>query len=179
MRDARILLIGGEPSLTYIRKAKNPILKDGKIIEYPPSKSRYLTNISQGGSREEIPKALREKCTKLAKETHKAILDSLKKGDKILEEEKLIKFKENHMNFGWGSVDLLFSEDEKIKVCEIHAAPDAFYPLKNPTVVCKLGNYLRKLSEGGVIGILYDPSLEQLFKYLDEDEYITLILFDI
>jgi glutathione synthase/RimK-type ligase-like ATP-grasp enzyme len=126
VQDARVVTINGEPRDFCVRQAKEQLIdpKSGRLIEYPPSLSRVLANIAQGGTVAEVPRRLQGKLFNLARETCSVI------------REHALWVRENNMkvdnpqevNLGLMSVDILLGE-EGLAVCEVDTFPGlSFFP---------------------------------------------------
>jgi len=142
MRDARIILIDGEPKVWYMRRAKdrliNPITK--KLDENLPSRSRFLSNLCQEGTYEEPPKELKKKSFQFAREIYQEILDWGNLYRKVTWQiggEAKCRFL---------AVDLLYDQNGNPKLLEVDTYPNMNLFPKGEVLAEKMASYLKELS---------------------------------
>lgn len=144
IKDTRIVMINGEPSVWYMRRAKERLIDPftNALIEYPPSKSRFLTNVVQGGTVEELPKELRDKSLEFARKVYGSVL----KWGKFYREELLDINGEPRC--GFCSIDLIYKSDGSPSLMEVDFYPDINACQRLDRLAYRFGKYLRDLSNG-------------------------------
>jgi len=121
MRDCRVVMIGGEPAGYYVRKAKEPLIdaSTGKLIEYPPSLTRVLTNVVQGGEVESgLDADIKERLYGVSKVVH----DFMVAYTRLLNDQ--VGIHQPDVRYGFLAVDFLFYSTGKEVVAEVDYVPD-------------------------------------------------------
>lgn len=145
MRDCRVVLIKGDPVGYYVRRAKEPLIdaRTGRLIEYPPSLDRVLTNVFQGGTVEtNLDESVVNSLFEVSRDMHKVITIYSHVLDKFLGQPP------REIRYGLLSVDFLFYSTGRPVVSEIDWAPDlSTYPNKQRLADIYL-DHMTELAEG-------------------------------
>jgi len=144
MRDCRVVLIDGEPAGYYVRKAKDPLIdtSTGKLIEYPPSLTRVLTNVARGGKVEDnLDTDVGDRLYQGARSVH----SFMEAHSRSLNEQLGIQ---RDIRYGLLAVDFLFYSTGQEVVAEADWIPDlSAYPRKNELAETYV-KHMVTLSEG-------------------------------
>lgn len=145
MRDCRVVLIDGEPAGYYLRRARDPLIdtSTGKLIEYPPSLTRVLTNIAQGGEVEtDIDTDLRDRLYENSRIMHKFIVGYTRL------QNRLVGVRQEDVRYGLLAVDFLFYSTGQEAVAEVDWVPDlSAYPRKDELAETYM-RHMAELSDG-------------------------------
>lgn len=177
MRDVRVIVLEGDASNAYTRRAMEPLMKrnSNKPMERIPSKERYMTNIAQRGVIESAPEDYKNVCSKLALK----VVETIKRGagnlSDVFYEKNQLPFKESEISFDWGSVDFIFDENGNPKICEVDSSPNIISYMKmNPSFCSSVAKYLTQKSEGKAIGVLgVNPINDMVLDYLQKGNVDT------
>jgi glutathione synthase/RimK-type ligase-like ATP-grasp enzyme len=122
MRDTRMFIIDGKVAYAFMRRAPEPLIdpKTKQVIQYPPSKRRFLTNILQGGKKESVLPEIQDASFKVAEETCKIII---KQTQNSLDDKRINRLREKEVRLGYCSVDVIYDENGKPKVTEVDSFP--------------------------------------------------------
>lgn len=124
MVDVRVITLEGEPRVWCARQAGEPLINpvSGQLIEFPPSPSRFLANIAQGGEVVNLPRSLQRKLFDLARRTCSAVETVA-----YLVRRRRMKVRNpGKINLGLISVDILLGE-EGLVVGEVDSNPQLYF----------------------------------------------------
>jgi len=172
MRDVRCILLGDSVEAMYFRRAPEPLINKTtkQLIESPPSRQRTLTNIHQGGVREDVPYNLKDICEEIAIKAQKAIVRHSAIYAERLKQSGLLPDVERFINFNWGAVDFIFNQKMEPMVLEVDSGPDVTkYLSMNHDLGVSLASYLGDMSESGYVGLYsFCPFSKDVSRYLKE-----------